>query len=328
MEPCEGVQVLGWVGPEMILASEVMPAVDELIAQNIDRIPPDQLETQRRLLVEQRLKVPIETKLIYLDARRAIPKENLPRVEKSLGEQFEKHELKKMMQRAGVQTRRELDQKLRSMGTSLERTKQAFVQRALAQTWVRQQLDFDEEVTYEQMLEYYRQHPAEFQRPARVRWEELMVRFSEHPDKAAAYAAIAEMGNRVLGGAPLSEVAKSKSDGTTASEGGLRDWTTKGSLVCEVLDEALFELPVGRLSPILESDHGFHIVRVIQREPHRWVPFREAQVEIEPKIRRQRIKEELQAYVARLKKQIPVWTIFDEQPPREEVTGRSGYPRR
>ena len=328
MEPCEGAQILARVGSEVILASEVLPAIDELLARYKDRIPSYQLEPQRRLLIEQQLKVPIETRLIYLDACRKIPKENLPKIEKTLGEQFEKSELPKMMKDANVETRGELDQKLRGMGTSLERRKQAFVQRALAQSWVHEQLKLDEEMTYDEMLEYYRQHLEDFDRPVRARWEELMVRLSKYRSKEEAYAAIAQMGNQTLAGVPLAEVAKSRSDGPTASEGGVRDWTHKGSLVCEELDRALFGLPVGQLSPILESENGLHIIRVTERELGGRLPFAEAQAEIRPKIRQQRAKRQWEAYVARLREQIPVWTIFDDQAQGEQVSGRDGLPRR
>jgi parvulin-like peptidyl-prolyl isomerase len=320
MEPCEGAMILARVGSEVILASEVLPAIDELIARYKDRLPPQQLELQRRLLIEQQLAVPIETKLIYLDVCRTVPKENLPRIEQKLGEEFEKNELPKMIQSAKVETRRELDRKLRTLGTSLERRKQAFIQRALAQAWVHQKITSDEEITYDEMLEYYRQHPAEFERPARARWEELMVRFSDFPNKEAAYEAIAQMGNRVRAGVPFAQVARGQSGGSTASEGGVRDWTHQGSLVCEELDRALFGLPVGQLSPILESEDGFHIIRVTERELAGRVPFDEAQAEIRPKIRQQRTKRQLRAYVARLREQTPVWTVFDDQaqePPKD-----------
>ena len=67
------------------------------------------------------------------------------------------------------------------------------------------------------------------------------------------------MGNQVFAGAPFAEVAKAGSDGVTAAAGGQRDWTNKGSLACQELDRALFGLPVGQLSPIIEGPTGFHI---------------------------------------------------------------------
>ena len=324
MELVEGAIILARVGPEVILGSEVLPAVNDIIARNKDRIPPHRLQQQRRLLIEQQLQVPIESKLIYLDAREKIPEENLPRIEESLGEQFEKEELQKLMERSKVQTRWELEEKLRSMGTSLQRRKTAFVQRALAQTWLHQQLNLDEETTYDQMWEYYRVHAAEFERPARARWEELTVSFSKYRSKAESHAAIARMGNQVLAGVSLEEVAGRLSDGSTAAQGGLRDWTRKGSLVSAVLDEALFGLQVGRLSPILETEDGFHIIRVTRRELAHRISFAEAQAEIRQKVRQQRTETQLRKYVADLRKQIPVWTIFDDQTRDEQLSERDG----
>jgi parvulin-like peptidyl-prolyl isomerase len=315
IQPCEGAQILGRVGSEVILASEILAEINEIIQRNKDRIPAGELQRQRTLLIQERLKQQIETKLIFHDAKQTIPEDRFPHIEESLKRQFEQVELKKIMERANAATRQELDQRLREFGTSLERQKRAFVERTLARQWIRQQVVTDEEITYDQMLDYYRDHAAEFDNPARARWEELTVRFSRFPGKAEARTALAAMGNQVLAGVPLAEVAKSHSHGPTASHGGLRDWTTQGSLVCESLDRALFGLPVGQLSPILESDNAFHIVRVIRREQAGRTPFLEAQVEIQEKIRQQRIKQQFEAYVTRLRKAIPVWTVFDDPVP-------------
>jgi parvulin-like peptidyl-prolyl isomerase len=135
------------------------------------------------------------------------------------------------------------------------------------------------------------------------------------------------MGNQVRAGAAFGEVARAMSDGPTASDGGTRNWTHKGSLVCEELDRALFGLPVGQLSPIIESADGLHIIRVIERDPGGRVPFVEAQAEIRPKLRQQRASERLQNYIAGLRQEIPVWTVFDQQGEDQQMSGREGNPR-
>lgn len=312
MEPCEGALPLATVGSEWILAGEVLGSVNELIEQNKDRIPKDQLEEQRAMLVRQKLKQKIETKLIYQDARRTIPKENIPMIEEKLGEYFEKEELPGLMERSGAKSRQELEQKLQGFGTSLDRERRTFMERALAQQWVHEQIKSDGEISHEQMLAYYQEHSAEYEYPAQARWEQLMVRFSDFPSKAEAYAAIAAMGNRVLAGTPFAEVAKAGSAGATAGQGGQRDWTSKDSLVSEALNQALFGLPVGSLSPILEDAQGFHIIRVLERKEAGRTPFLEAQVGIREKIREQRRRGKVDEYLARLKQEIPVWTVFDE----------------
>ncbi|MBU4272816.1 MAG: peptidyl-prolyl cis-trans isomerase [Planctomycetes bacterium] len=322
LKPCPGTTIIARVGSEVILESDVLGAVNEMIEKNKDGIPPDQLEAQRTILIVQRLKSHIEAKLILQDAKRTIPPEGWERVQEQLKKEFEENQLGKMIQSAEVNTRHELDLKLRALGTSLDQEKRAFCERTLAQQWIQQQVKRDKEITYERMIGYYHTHLDEFAHPARARWEELIVRYSDCPSKAAARDAIARLGNQVLAGAPLAEVAKRGSGGPTAADGGRRRWTTKGSLVCEELDRALFSLPIGQLSPIIEGPNGWHIVRVIEREEASVTPFREAQVGIREKIVRKKMEEQFREYMAKLEAQTPVWTIFDKADGRPLLSNR------
>ena len=140
----DGSRIIARVGPDVILESDVAGAVNEVIERKKDRIAPDQLESQRKILAQKRLECLIETKLILQDARHAIPAEGWSHVQTQLTKHFEELELEKMMKKAGASTPRELDQKLRAMGTSLEREKRAFSERVLAQQWLHQQIKSDE----------------------------------------------------------------------------------------------------------------------------------------------------------------------------------------
>ena len=137
--------------------------------------------------------------------------------------------------------------------------------------------------------------------------------FWDRQKKAVAWEKIAKMGNAIIGGAPLHVVAKKDSDGPNAEDGGIHDWTAKDSLVSDVLDKAIFELPVGRLSDILIDDQGFHVVRVIERRGGGYVPFTEAQKEIRENIIKERKQTEAKEYIARLKKDAFVWNYFESQ---------------
>lgn len=312
MKPCDGTRILARVGSDAIFEGEVIGFVNQIIEANKARIPPDQLETQRELLIQQRLKGLVETKLIYQDAKRTIPSESWSHVEKQLGKHFEEAELDRLLKNAGVATSQELDLKFRSFGSSLEREKRAFTEQALAREWVGQQVKPDGEVTHNQMVAFYRDHQKEFTTPARAQWEELMVSFSKYPNNSAAYDAIARMGNQVFAGEPFAQVAKNGSDGLTASRGGRWKWTTRGALANEAIDQAIFNLPVGQMSPILEGPKGFHIVRVIKREDAEVKPFLEAQVDIKKKIVEERSQKQLSEYMAKLRERTPVW-IYDSK---------------
>jgi parvulin-like peptidyl-prolyl isomerase len=318
---CDGTEILARVGSEAVLRSEVAGFVNENLEKVKGKVPAEDFEKGRQLLTQRRLRELIQTRLAYQDAKRELPAENWPKIEDELRKEFEGElggpsapqiiTLEKLMKRAGVTSRRELDEKLRSLGTSLEQEKRLAIEANLAYKWVCSQVKRDEEVTLAEVVGYYHQHEKDFTTPARAQWEELMVRYSRYPNRAVAYDAIARMGNQVWSGRPFAEVARAGSDGLEAAQGGKRDWTVKGGLACQALDAALFSLPVGQLSPIIEGDSGFHIIRVTRRDPVIVKPFAEAQAEIKKKIGQQRTEKQVNDYLAKLQARTPVSTIFD-----------------
>jgi parvulin-like peptidyl-prolyl isomerase len=314
--PCEGAEVLARVGPEIILAGELLAGIPEMRAKNA-QVPKDILEAKIREILKQRLDQKIDEKLVCQHAARTLPKENFPKIKDNVAREFENSQVPRMMKGMKAQTRQELEEMLRATGTSLEMQKRTFVEQVLAHEWIKQQIKVDDDVGHGEMLDYYRKHVAEFETPPRARWEQLTVRLSRFPSPAEARDALARMGNQVLDGARLADVARAQSQGATASEGGFWDWTTRGSLAADVLDRAIFGdgtrpgLPVGMLSPILEEPQALHIIRVIERQESRRTPFLEAQVEIKKKIREEREAKARQEYLAKLRRETPVWTAFD-----------------
>ena len=341
--PFIGAHVVARVGKEIVTVRDVLSQVPTIVERNRGRIPdealaaqqealaadlgraieeafarqngsPDQLVIQseqlRAQMLDQVLRSQIQTLLVFLDAQRNIPAEGLPEVRRQIDEGFEKQVVPGLLKRAGAGSRRELDDFLRSQGTSLEREKRMFFQQTLAQQWVRQHVNFEEKITHEEMLEYYRNHPDEFDQGARTTWDQLCVQFVDQPSDEAAYAAIATLGNRVLAGEPFAEVAKDASQGPTASEGGRRVWPDERHL-SEELENAIHGLPVGQLSPIVRDWQGLHIVRVVERTPAGRLPFEAVQEDIRSKIKEERVQKQIEEYVRELKRRTSVWTVLD-----------------
>lgn len=322
---CAGTRILGHVGEIVILESDVAGPVNEFMELNKDRMPPEQRDAIREDIIKKQLKNVIQTKLVFLDAKRTIPSENWPSIEKQVGKMFEEVEFDRLMKRVGARNRQDLDEKLRKLGTSIEHERQAFLERELCSEWLRKQIKHDDEITYDQMVAYYRKHPDEFTTPARVKWEELMVRSLKYPSDEAAYAALAQMGNAILRGASFADVARQNSDGPTAGKGGAWDWTNKGSLVSKEIDEALFAIPVGQMSAIIKGPNGYHIIRVTARDDVKVAPFLEAQVDIRLKIVKERSEKQFREYLAKLESRIPVSTIYDGQRGEKEEVSQQPY---
>jgi parvulin-like peptidyl-prolyl isomerase len=329
-DPLLAAQAMARVGPEVILLGDVVGPVNQQLAARLRDgvIGPADIERERELLMRRAITNLIDQKLVLTVARRDIPAEALPKIEQSINEQFDKTQLKNLLEQTGAKTTQELAEMLKQSGSSLARQRKLYFERSVMQEWIRREVDFNPEVTHDDMLMYYREHTDEFAIKGQARWEELAVRFEEFPTKADAWRAIAEMGNRVLSRqASFAQVAREQSQGATASAGGARDWTSRGSLAAKEMDAALFSLPVGQMSRILEGPTGFHIIRVVERQDDSMRPFVEAQVEIRDTIRKQKTDRGIQGYLAELRANTPVWTIFDG-PPQELAEVREGGPLR
>jgi parvulin-like peptidyl-prolyl isomerase len=308
--PAETVAV---VGDQHILAGDLLGQINQMLAPYAGKAPEEQIEEQRQKLMRQMLPGMVENKILYLEFLRQIPPERLKDVEKKLAEEFDQEKLDTAVERAKVNPPAEPDELRRKYGSSLEKERRAYMEQKLGRAMLGKEIDFQVEITHEEMLRYYHEHSAEFAVPARAKWEQLSVRFDNHPSKEDAWQKIAAMGNEVLRGAPLAAVAKRHSEAPNAAEGGQHDWITQGSLASTKIDEAVFTLPRNRLSQIIEDERGFHIVRILDREDAHQIDFVEAQADIKEKLKKQKVQEQVMAFVDRLKSRTRVWTVFDDE---------------
>jgi hypothetical protein len=319
--PIEGAEIVARVDGQVILASDVLWQVRQLIKMARSPIPPEHMAEAEQMLTRQLVMGLIDTKLLYADFRRTVPPENMPKVEESLAAPFETVEIPRLMGMLKLENRRDLESALAKSGTSLREVQRQFNEKTIAGEWLRQRIPKPQPITYEELLAYYQDHLKEYEFPAQARWEELMVRFDRvNGDRAEAWRQICAMGNDVwqiaianpaLRGPVFAKVAKERSQGVTASEGGLHDWTNLGDLRCEAINEALTTLAVGQMSDGLESEQGFHIVRVLERKQAGRTPFTEAQAAIRKSLEDEQKSTLLEGELIKLRATARAWTIFD-----------------
>jgi len=152
------------------------------------------------------------------------------------------------------------------------------------------------QVSVEEIKAYYDSHPEEFRRPAMVRFRQIVTRTREEADN---------LQKRLLqGGDMAATVAQSFKVPMSAgsSEAG---WFAEGDLD-ESIEKAVFSLPVGRVSGVVESPYGFHIIEVLGRKPEGVLSLPEAMTGIETKLRSERLEAFYSEWLRDLRKAIPV----------------------
>lgn len=316
----DGCQVIARVDGQVVLACELLWRVNKMLEENRDKIPPAQFEAIREQLMLRTFASMIDQKLLYGEFRRNIPPENMPRIEQNLMTPFQENEVPRMMEELHCNSQRELEQELSRLGSSLDDTRRTFNEHVIASEWIRSKIKVSQEVTPEEMIEYYQTKRSEFEFPTQVRWEELMVRKSGIPAQAqASYAKLAMMGNEAWqrlqvnppAAAPIfTEIAKAQSQGFNASKGGIYDWTSQGSLKAAEVDAALFKLQPGQMSTIIDSGTAFHIVRVLERKEGGCKPFSDVQNDIREKLKVQRMAAAQRKYIDQLRKEAKLWTVY------------------
>ncbi len=338
-QPLSECEVIARINSEVILACELDWQVRMMFEQRFgpqakELANSPMLVQARKELLKNLVLGRIDIALLYADFRSNAPGADLPSIKKQLQEPFQKSEIPRLMKVVGVEDETQLEAKLNELGTSLAERREDFIRTMIARTWMTQSTTYDKEVTHDQMLTYYYEHKEEYNQPLRAQWEELMVRFDKHPTKRDAWAAMARLGNEAhtasqaaaVGKPAFAKIAPAKSDGFTADEGGAHDWTTKGSLASEAVDQALFNLPVGQMSPILEGPMGFHIVRVIDRKEAGPTPFVEVQAAIRKGLQDERYQAATEKKLTELKRSARLWTVYTGDLSYEELAALQAGP--
>ncbi|HSB98376.1 MAG TPA: peptidyl-prolyl cis-trans isomerase, partial [Burkholderiaceae bacterium] len=78
--------------------------------------------------------------------------------------------------------------------------------------------------------------------------------------KARAEALLAEA--RKAPGSFAELAKKNSADSGSAAQGGDLDWSARGGMVSKALEDAVFALKPGEIAPLVESEFGFHIVKL------------------------------------------------------------------
>jgi peptidyl-prolyl cis-trans isomerase C len=150
---------------------------------------------------------------------------------------------------------------------------------------------------------YYDAHPQAFKMPEQVRARHIIIRVAEgatDAQKKEAMAAIKKAGDRVKKGEAFEEVAKQVSQDGTASNGGDLGFFGQGQMVPE-FEKVAFSLPPGKVSDVVQSRFGYHLIKVEEKRPARDLAFQEVEEKLGQFLKRQKEEQGVAAYVNELK---------------------------
>jgi peptidyl-prolyl cis-trans isomerase D len=141
----------------------------------------------------------------------------------------------------------------------------------------------DVKVTDDELRQYYDQHRNEYTLPERVKAQHILFKTQgKTPEEIAKIKEKAQgVLERAKKGEDFAALAKQYSEDSTASSGGDLGDFKRGQMVPE-FDRAAFSLGVGAISDLVQSQFGFHIIKVNAKVEGRERPFEEMKEAVRP----------------------------------------------
>lgn len=115
---------------------------------------------------------------------------------------------------------------------------------------------------------YFDEHKSEFQRPAQIHLQQIVVAKEDDAERIL---------KKLKAGEGFNEMAKRFSSAPEGTKGGDLGYVGKGVLP---LFDSAFGMPIGKVSGVIKSSYGFHIMRVLDKRSPGSLSFEQAKPNI------------------------------------------------
>lgn len=320
--PLPNGEVAATVNGSPIFVDDVLGPFKVPLMREARQRSPAEMESIRQELVRRHLRHHIEREVLVQSLKVKMKEDQMKGLDAYLDKEWQAEETD-MIKKLRVNTRAELDAELRKQGNSLAEMKATFKNQKMAQQYLSIKSAPKEKLGRPELLAHYNEHIADYEFPAQVKWRQIEIPSSEHggPKKTLAFARQLVLEIRT-NRRDFGEAARKYSNGATAKKGGEWEWTKKGSIAWENVDEALFEMEVGEVSDPLPTPQGYQIVQVVERKDAGRRPFDEVHEDIAEAIRKDQFRAAAGDTIDTLVEQADVKFIYGATPEAgSEATG-------
>ena len=197
----------------------------------------------------------------------------------------------------------EFEQLLSNMGLT-----ESDVQRQIERGMAIQQL-IDNEVRAkitmgdEEVKSYYEANPQLFQQPEQVKASHILIKVNAdapQEEKDKARKKIESVQKKAKKGEDFATLAKTYSEGPSGPNGGDLGYFRRGQMV-KPFEDAAFNLNPNETSDIVETQFGYHLIKVVDKKPAQTVAYADVKEQLSEHLKKQRIDSEASAYIQNLR---------------------------
>ncbi len=159
-------------------------------------------------------------------------------------------------------------------------------------------------VSEEEIKTFYDKNPTNFLKPEQFKASHILVGVDgkagvEEKNKAREKAE--KLHKELVDGADFVTLAKENSTCPSSKQGGDLGYFTKGKMVPQ-FEKAAFALEIGGLSGVVETQYGFHIIKLMDRTKAETTPLAAATKNIEDYLKAKKTNDAIAAYLVEARK--------------------------
>jgi len=256
-----------------------------------------ELESQGRsskgdIVIRIALQRAIDNRLLAQEALRLGVEPNDERVNEKL---------RAMTEGAGGQGK--LEAELIRAGVTYAQLRATVVQADFIHTLVETQVIAEIKITDAEIAAFYAENQELFKDPDRIHTRHILFKVkpdSSPAEREAVRMKAASAHQRAVAGEDFAGLAVELSEGPNASKGGDLGFTTRGQMVPS-FDDAVWVLKAGEISDVVESNLGYHVIKVEEIVIGTSVPLEEVQSVVRDLLQQQRTGQALGILVVELR---------------------------
>lgn len=159
-------------------------------------------------------------------------------------------------------------------------------------------------VSAEEIKKFYDQNPDKFRQDEQVRASHILIGVDSKAGievKPAARAKAEKLHKELVNGADFAKLAHDNSTCPSSKQGGDLGYFGKGKMVPQ-FEQAAFALQPGGLSDVVETNFGYHIIKLVDRKKAEEIPLSAARDKIEYYLRVQKTNAAIETFVGEARK--------------------------
>ena len=199
-----------------------------------------------------------------------------------------------------------------------EKTFKVELKRAIAtQQLVEKEIVSGIAIPENEIKDYYEKNKSKMIQPAQIRASHVLIKVDSKKgpeQKKEAKTAIEKIKAKIKKGEDFAALAKEHSECPSASRGGDLGFFGQGQMV-KPFEKAAFALKKDEVSDIVETNFGYHIIKLTDKRPATEVSFKEVRQQIEQHLKQEKVNEAIGRYVAALKKEAKIERLLPQADP-------------